>query len=112
MPLRFITGYKTRKVKFVEADVKDIDPVSKTVTFADDSDLKGEIAQAAIKFDYLITAVGAENATFGIPGGLILRSTTLTTSLTFVPSILLTSTIRRFPSRPLFLQASAKTPAS
>lgn len=68
MPLRFITGYKKRKVKFVEAAVEDIDPVAKTVTFTDDSDLKGEVSKAAIKYDYLITAVGAENATFGIPG--------------------------------------------
>lgn len=68
MPLRFITGYKKRKVKFVEAAVTNIDPINKTLTFEDESDLKGEVSKSEVKYDYLITAVGAENATFGIPG--------------------------------------------
>ncbi|KAI9033504.1 hypothetical protein DFJ74DRAFT_652664 [Hyaloraphidium curvatum] len=68
MPLRFLTGYKKRKVKFIEAEVKHVDLEAKTISFADESDLVGAVSRAAIKYDYLVTAVGAENATFGIPG--------------------------------------------
>ncbi|KXS16878.1 FAD/NAD(P)-binding domain-containing protein [Gonapodya prolifera JEL478] len=68
LPMRFITSRKRRAVKFVEADVTDVDPVSRTVTFQDNSELVGTVSKALVKYDFLVMGVGAENATFGIKG--------------------------------------------
>jgi NADH:ubiquinone reductase (non-electrogenic) len=43
-------------------------PVKKTVTFEDNSPIKGGVSETTIPYDYLIYAVGAETQTFGIPG--------------------------------------------
>ena len=34
----------------------------------DASDIKGDVNQQTIPFDYLVVGVGAQNSTFGIPG--------------------------------------------
>ena len=34
----------------------------------DASDIKGDVNQTTIPFDYLVVGVGAQNSTFGIPG--------------------------------------------
>lgn len=68
MPLRFITAFKKRKVKFVEAAAENIDLQNKTIEFTDESELKGQVSKSTIKYDYLVLGVGAENATFGING--------------------------------------------
>jgi len=35
---------------------------------SDSSDIKGDVNQQTIPFDYLVVGVGAQNSTFGIPG--------------------------------------------
>jgi NADH:ubiquinone reductase (non-electrogenic) len=42
--------------------------VNKTVTFSDDSGIKGQVSITTLPYDYLVYAVGAETQTFGIPG--------------------------------------------
>ncbi|KAH8929931.1 FAD/NAD(P)-binding domain-containing protein [Atractiella rhizophila] len=67
-PTRFITRHMKREVLFLEAEASDIDPINKTVTARDNSEIKGAIHDSTLKYDYLLYAVGAENNTFGIPG--------------------------------------------
>ena len=38
------------------------------ILIADASDIKGDVNQTTIPFDYLVVGVGAQNSTFGIPG--------------------------------------------
>ncbi|KXS09239.1 FAD/NAD(P)-binding domain-containing protein [Gonapodya prolifera JEL478] len=70
-PIRFITGHKKRSVKFVEADVVDIDPQSRHITVKsrqESLELIDKATDASLPYDYLVVGVGAQNATFGIPG--------------------------------------------
>jgi NADH:ubiquinone reductase (non-electrogenic) len=67
-PTRFITRHKKRKVTVVEAEAKEVDPVNKTVTFVDNSDVKGTVESTTIPYDYLVYALGCDNQTFGMAG--------------------------------------------
>ncbi|EST04775.1 Pyridine nucleotide-disulfide oxidoreductase, FAD/NAD(P)-binding domain protein [Kalmanozyma brasiliensis GHG001] len=67
-PTRHTTRFKTREVKVYEADCEYIDPVNKTVTFEDSSEVKGSVSKVTIPYDYLVYSVGTENQTFGIEG--------------------------------------------
>lgn len=67
-PTRYITRHKKRKVAVYEAEAQDVDPIKKTITFADLSDIRGDAAPVSINYDYLVYAVGCENQTFGIKG--------------------------------------------
>ncbi|KAF8880564.1 hypothetical protein BD779DRAFT_1548969 [Infundibulicybe gibba] len=67
-PTRYITRHKARAVSVIEAEAQDVDPVNKTVTFTDNSEIQGTVSSTTIPFDYLVYAVGAEVQTFGIPG--------------------------------------------
>ena len=67
-PIRYITRFKKRAVAVIEAQAEAVDPVKKTVTFSDTSDIKGLTSSTTIGYDYLVYAVGAETQTFGIPG--------------------------------------------
>ncbi|TFK37003.1 hypothetical protein BDQ12DRAFT_724457 [Crucibulum laeve] len=67
-PTRYITRHKTRSVAVIEAEASDVDPVNKTITFQDTSEIKGSVSSTTIPFDYLVYAVGAEVQTFNIPG--------------------------------------------
>ncbi|KAH0602811.1 uncharacterized protein H6S33_008461 [Morchella sextelata] len=67
-PLRHILRHKKASVKFYEAEATKIDNDRRVVIINDNSDVKGEIHQTEVPFDYLVVGVGAENATFGIPG--------------------------------------------
>ncbi|KZO90627.1 FAD/NAD(P)-binding domain-containing protein [Calocera viscosa TUFC12733] len=67
-PTRYITRHKKRRVEVYEGEAKSVDVENKTVTFADNSDIKGAVSATTIPYDYLVYAVGAENQTFGIPG--------------------------------------------
>ncbi|KAJ3533123.1 hypothetical protein NMY22_g7464 [Coprinellus aureogranulatus] len=67
-PTRYITRHKARTVSVIEAEATDVDPKGKTVTFIDNSDIKGETSSTTLKYDYLVYAVGAEVQTFNIPG--------------------------------------------
>ncbi|KAJ3312530.1 NADH:ubiquinone oxidoreductase [Blyttiomyces sp. JEL0837] len=67
-PIRFLTRFKKREVLYVEGQCTDIDPVGKFVTVEDSSEIVGDVSVQKIPYDYLVVGVGAENATFGIPG--------------------------------------------
>ncbi|KAI8889861.1 FAD/NAD(P)-binding domain-containing protein [Backusella circina FSU 941] len=67
-PIRFITRHKSTDVKVYEAACTDIDPVNKTITIIDSSEVKGDVAEGTIPYDYLVIGVGAESQTFGIKG--------------------------------------------
>lgn len=67
-PIRYLTRFKKREVLFVEGDCTDIDPVKKELVVKDSSEITAAIGEQVIKYDYLIVACGAQNATFGVPG--------------------------------------------
>ncbi|KAI0300101.1 NADH dehydrogenase [Multifurca ochricompacta] len=67
-PIRYLTRHKNRKVTVIEAEAKSVDPIAKTITFADETEVQGEVSSTTIPFDYLVYAVGAQTQTFGIPG--------------------------------------------
>ncbi|KAJ7267453.1 pyridine nucleotide-disulfide oxidoreductase-domain-containing protein [Mycena rebaudengoi] len=67
-PTRYITRHKARTVEVIEAEAQSVDPVAKTVSFIDNSDIQGSVSSTTISYDYLVYAVGAEVQTFGIPG--------------------------------------------
>ncbi|KAJ3105378.1 NADH:ubiquinone oxidoreductase [Phlyctochytrium planicorne] len=67
-PIRFLTRFKKREVLFIEGNCVDIDPNNKCLTVEDNSEIVGEVSVQKIPYDYLVVGVGAENATFGIPG--------------------------------------------
>eukprot|EP00834_Sanchytrium_tribonematis_P001586 NODE_40_length_35084_cov_0.543519.p10 type:complete len:371 gc:universal NODE_40_length_35084_cov_0.543519:12998-11886(-) len=68
MPIRYLLRQKPFGVEFLEADCTNIDPVAKSVTIVDNSEVRGDVFEKTIPFDYLVVGVGADNATFGIPG--------------------------------------------
>jgi NADH:ubiquinone reductase (non-electrogenic) len=67
-PIRSIIRHKKAAVKFYEAEATKIDPERKTVLINDNSDIKGDTSTTEVPYDMLVISVGAENATFGIPG--------------------------------------------
>ncbi|EPS39188.1 hypothetical protein H072_7025 [Dactylellina haptotyla CBS 200.50] len=67
-PLRHIIRHKKRAVKYYEAEATKIDAERRVVKINDFSDVKGSVSETEVPFDYLVVGVGAENATFGIPG--------------------------------------------
>lgn len=67
-PIRSVLRHKKAAVKFYEAEATHIDPVNKTVSIDDNSEIKGTSSTTQVSYDKLVIAVGAENATFGIPG--------------------------------------------
>jgi NADH:ubiquinone reductase (non-electrogenic) len=52
----------------VEGDCYKVDPDSQTIFIKDNSEIVGQVSEQIIKYDYLVVACGAENATFNIPG--------------------------------------------
>ncbi|KAK9480993.1 hypothetical protein V1514DRAFT_323965 [Lipomyces japonicus] len=67
-PLRHILRHKKTSVAFYEAECTKIDYANRTLTVRDNSEVKGDIAETKLPFDYLVVGVGAQNTTFGIPG--------------------------------------------
>ncbi|EWC48605.1 mitochondrial external alternative NADH-ubiquinone oxidoreductase [Drechslerella stenobrocha 248] len=67
-PLRHIIRHKKRAVQYYEAEATKIDAERRVVKMSDSSDVKGNVSETEVPFDYLVIGVGAENATFGIPG--------------------------------------------
>ncbi|KAF5526902.1 External alternative NADH-ubiquinone oxidoreductase [Colletotrichum aenigma] len=67
-PIRTILRHKKAAVKFYEAEATSIDPVKKVVKVVDNSEIKGSMSETQVSYDMLVVGVGAENATFGIPG--------------------------------------------
>jgi NADH:ubiquinone reductase (non-electrogenic) len=67
-PIRSIIRHKKTAVKFYEAEATKIDVERKVISINDNSDIKGETNMTEVPYDMLVVSVGAENATFGIPG--------------------------------------------
>ncbi|KAI9742092.1 MAG: NADH:ubiquinone oxidoreductase [Cirrosporium novae-zelandiae] len=67
-PIRNILRKKTGKVKYYEAEATKIDYEKKIIYINDESEIKGDVSMTQVPFDMLVVGVGAENATFGIPG--------------------------------------------
>jgi NADH:ubiquinone reductase (non-electrogenic) len=67
-PIRNIMRHKKASVKFYEAEATKIDYEKRVVYAKDDSEIKGDTMDTVVPFDMLVIGVGAENATFGIPG--------------------------------------------
>jgi len=67
-PIRNIIRQKKGVVKYYEAEATKIDFENRLVHISDDSEVKGEVSNTVVPFDMLVVGVGAENATFGIPG--------------------------------------------
>ncbi|TKX23167.1 external alternative NADH-ubiquinone oxidoreductase [Elsinoe australis] len=67
-PVRNFLRHKKAAVKFYEAEATKIDAEKKIVYIKDDSEIKGTKSDTEVHFDMLVVGVGAENATFGIPG--------------------------------------------
>ncbi|KAG5973037.1 hypothetical protein E4U58_005884 [Claviceps cyperi] len=67
-PVRAILRHKKAAVRFYEAEASSIDPERKVIKIVDNSEIKGAISETEIPYDMLVVGVGAENATFGIPG--------------------------------------------
>lgn len=67
-PIRSITRHKKAAVKYYEAEATSIDADRKVVLINDSSDMKATSSLSEVPYDMLVISVGAENATFGIPG--------------------------------------------
>lgn len=67
-PIRTILQHKKASVKFYEAEATSIDPDRKVIRIQDESEIKGAVSETEVPYDMLVVGVGAENATFGIPG--------------------------------------------
>lgn len=67
-PVRAILRSKKAAAKYYEAEATSIDPDRKVIKVTDSSEIKGATSETEIPYDMLVVGVGAENATFGIPG--------------------------------------------
>ncbi|KAK4962303.1 NADH:ubiquinone oxidoreductase [Elasticomyces elasticus] len=67
-PVRNFLRHKKAAVKFYEAEATKIDYERRVIYVNDESEIKGESHTTEVPFDMLVVGVGAENATFGIPG--------------------------------------------
>ncbi|KAG9680636.1 external NADH-ubiquinone oxidoreductase-like protein, partial [Aureobasidium melanogenum] len=67
-PVRNFLRHKKAAVKFYEAEATKVDYAKKVVYINDESEVKGATSSTEVPFDMLVVGVGAENATFGIPG--------------------------------------------
>jgi len=67
-PIRTILRSKKASVKYYEAEASSIDPERKVVRVVDHSEVRGSTSETEVPYDMLVIGVGAENATFGIPG--------------------------------------------
>ncbi|KAM0249805.1 hypothetical protein ACHAP5_002674 [Fusarium lateritium] len=67
-PVRSILRHKKGAVKYYEAEASSVDPDRKVIKIKDNTEGKGPQSETEIPYDLLVIGVGAENATFGIPG--------------------------------------------
>ncbi|CAK7225857.1 NADH:ubiquinone oxidoreductase [Sporothrix bragantina] len=67
-PIRSICRSKKGHVTFYEAEASSVDVNRKIVKIRDNSDIRGDTIETEVPYDMLVVGVGAENATFGIPG--------------------------------------------
>ncbi|KAK8065478.1 hypothetical protein PG997_012225 [Apiospora hydei] len=67
-PVRQILRSKKASAMYYEAECTHIDAERKVIKISDNSDVKGDVHVTEVPYDMLVVGVGAENATFGIPG--------------------------------------------
>ncbi|KAK8046337.1 hypothetical protein PG996_014401 [Apiospora saccharicola] len=67
-PVRQILRSKKASAMYYEAECTHIDSERKVIKISDNSDVKGDVHVTEVPYDLLVVGVGAENATFGIPG--------------------------------------------
>ncbi|PSS03739.1 FAD/NAD(P)-binding domain-containing protein [Coniella lustricola] len=67
-PIRTILQQKKAAVKYYEAEATKVDSERKVIRIKDESEIKGTVSETEVPYDMLVIGVGAENATFGIPG--------------------------------------------
>ncbi|KAK8058871.1 Alternative nadh-dehydrogenase [Apiospora phragmitis] len=67
-PVRQILRSKKASAMYYEAECTHIDAERKVIKISDNSDIKGDVNMTEVPYDMLVVGVGAENATFGIPG--------------------------------------------
>ncbi|KAI9882022.1 MAG: External alternative NADH-ubiquinone oxidoreductase mitochondrial [Watsoniomyces obsoletus] len=67
-PVRNILRHKRTRAKYYEAEATKVDYERRVVKIVDESEVKGDVMSTEVPFDLLVVSVGAENATFGIPG--------------------------------------------
>lgn len=67
-PVRQILRSKKASAMYYEAECTHIDAERKVIKISDNSDIKGDVHVTEVPYDLLVVGVGAENATFGIPG--------------------------------------------
>lgn len=67
-PIRSILHQKRTGVTYFEAEATEIDPDRKVVRIRDDSEIKGAMSETEVPYDMIVVGVGAENATFNVPG--------------------------------------------
>ncbi|KAK8031252.1 hypothetical protein PG990_000986 [Apiospora arundinis] len=67
-PVRQILRSKKASAMYYEAECTHIDAERKVIKISDNSDIKGDVHMTEVPYDMLVVGVGAENATFGIPG--------------------------------------------
>jgi NADH:ubiquinone reductase (non-electrogenic) len=65
---RYLTRFKKREAKMIEAECTKVDAENQTIYIKDFSEVVGQVSEYSMKYDYLVVACGAENATFNIPG--------------------------------------------
>ncbi|KAI5282480.1 NADH:ubiquinone oxidoreductase, partial [Ascosphaera aggregata] len=67
-PIRSILRHKKGSVKYYEAEATKIDYANRIIHMESDSEVTKNNQTTEVPFDMLVVGVGAENATFGIPG--------------------------------------------
>lgn len=67
-PIRNFLRHKKAAVRYYEAEATKIDYEKRVIYVNDESEVKGSTSATEVPFDLLVVGVGAENATFGIPG--------------------------------------------
>jgi len=68
-PIRaFCKRSDAAEANFIEAECISIDPATNSIKCVDNSSVQGEVSEFELNYDHLVVAVGAESATFNIPG--------------------------------------------
>lgn len=75
---RYCRRSDAEEAQFIEVEATKINATTNTVHCVDTSPVQGSVREFDLKYDHLIVAVGADSATFGIPGvqehGIFLKS--------------------------------------
>ncbi|KAL6065088.1 External alternative NAD(P)H-ubiquinone oxidoreductase B1, mitochondrial [Balamuthia mandrillaris] len=67
-PIRKYCKRNGADIRFFEAACTSINPNERKIVCEDESTVKGEMCKFELSYDWLVVAVGSQNATFGTPG--------------------------------------------